>query len=192
MSLVIGGPVFICVIFFAVMVSLPHPLNHSQKSHLPFSTKVMFGTGQVGSKGLYLRFQVADCANFCCSFVESLSSFSIAYTAPVMFPVSFGLVVCLLATEICEKLPVEKREIFWLVDSDSFSFGNKPVVFVSWLLCWVVGYVGVFARVFFFIRFAISGWLGGFEKRGDFLPNPSDLVQVSVLIVFSSQTFGYD
>ena len=86
----------------AVVVNLPHPLNHSHKSHFPTVTFAMLGTGLDGSSGLYFRFQVTDFAKCRCSFVDSLRCFSMAYIAPEMLPVLLVLLCadCLLATGI--------------------------------------------------------------------------------------------
>ena len=139
--LVIGGPVIMLQTFCAVLVNLPHPLNHSHRSHCPGVTLLMFGTGLSIGSGLYLRFQVDDCASFCCSLVESRSCFNIAYTAPSMVGllVALGL-LGLLATGFCAKCPLEMRKIFLVGDSGSFSFDNKLcvlllVLFVLCVLC---------------------------------------------------------
>ena len=123
MPLVIGGPVVMLQTRFAVVVNLPHPLNHSQKSHFPCATLEMLGTGVDGSSGLYFRFQVTDFARRCCSFVESRSSLRTAFSAPVMLPVLFcaGCVVdCLLATGIFAYDPEMRENLSGVANSGSF------------------------------------------------------------------------
>ena len=137
--------------FCAVLVNLPHPLNHSQRSHCPGVTLLMFGTGLSIGSGLYLRFQVADCASFCCSLVESRSCFNIAYTAPSMVGLLVALALLgLLATGFCAKCPLEMRKIFLVGDSGSF------LLTISSVWCWCCLYVSFVVVVVA----CLWGWVG--------------------------------